>query len=269
MGNTNTSNNSTLLDSALAKINDKFRAKIIKEYLLLKEKARRAEFNSDFDSSGISSGKFCETVFRFLEFELKGGSYTPFKDHVNNLAKELNGLETLPKASGNESLRVLIPRALIFIYTIRNKRGIGHVGGDVEANFVDLSTIVKTADWVTIELIRIYHSLSLEEAQAIVEALSTRSVPEVWEINGKKRVLKKGLDYKDKVLLLTYNEVTASTAVEDLFEWVEYSNLSVFKKNVLGALHSEGLIEFDRELDYIHLSPLGINEVEERILSKK
>jgi hypothetical protein len=268
MGNTNTSHDSALLASALAGINEKFRTKIIKEYLLLKERARRSQFNSDFDSSGISSGKFCETVFRFLEFELKGGVFTPFKNHINNLAKELNGLELIPKTLGNESLRVLIPRALIFIYTIRNKRGIGHVGGDVEANFVDLSTIVKTVDWVIIELIRIYHSLSLEEAQTIVETLSTRAIPEIWEINGKKRILKKGLDYKDKVLLLTYNEVTTGTAVEDLFEWLEYSNLSVFKKNVLFSLHSDGLIEFDKELDYVHLSPLGIREVEERILSR-
>jgi hypothetical protein len=126
---------------------------------------------------------------------------------------------------------------------------------------------VKTADWVIIEFIRIYHALSLEEAQATVETLATRTIPEVWEINGKKRILKKGLDYKDKVLLLTYNEVSTGTAVEDLFDWVEYSNLSVFKKNVLGTLHSEGLIEFDKELDYVHLSPLGIKEVEDRILT--
>jgi len=267
MGNTNISPNSTLLASALARVNEKFRTRIIREYLSLKERARRSQFNSDYDSSGISSGKFCETVFRFLEFELKSGAFTPFKDHINNLPKELNGLELLPKTSGNESLRVLIPRALTFIYTIRNKRGIGHVGGDVEANFVDISTIVKTADWVIIELIRIYHLLPLEDAQAIVETLSTRSIPEVWEINGKRRILKKGLDFRDKVLLLTYNEVAAGTAVEDLFDWVEYSNLSVFKKNVLGSLHSDGLIEFDKELDFVHLSPLGVKDVEERILA--
>jgi len=34
------------------------------------------------------------------------------------------------------------------------------------------------------------------------------------------------------------------------------------------SLHKLGLIEFDRELNYIHLSPIGIKEVERKILSK-
>jgi hypothetical protein len=48
---------------------------------------------------------------------------------------------------------------------MRNKRGIGHVAGDVDANAIDIATMARTADWIVCELIRINHGLSLEEAQ--------------------------------------------------------------------------------------------------------
>lgn len=268
MASMNTTNKSEILDIALGNIEKSFRERIIDTYLELKHRAIKAYFTREFDSAGISSGKFCETIYRFLEKELKG-SFTPFNNHISNMAVELSKIEQLPRTAGNESLRIIIPRAVLVIYTLRNKRGIGHVGGDIEANATDCSTNVKLADWIIIELIRIYHNLSFEEAQAIVDSINTKELPSVWEINGKKRVLKKGLDYKDKVLLLLYSDINNSCAIEDLIEWSEYSNSSQFKTQLLTKMHKTGLIEYDKELDYVHLSPLGIEEVESRILKEK
>ena len=177
-------------------------------------------------------------------------------------------LEQTPAIAANESLRLIIPRAIYVIYTLRNKRGIGHVGGDVDANEMDTSTMVKLADWVIVELIRIYHNLSIEEAQAIIYSINTKEIPDIWEINGKKRVLIPNLKYKDKTLLLAYNEIDAGIALEDLYAWTEHSNLSMFKRSVIQPLHSEGLIEYDKELDFIFLSPTGIAKVEKSILGK-
>jgi hypothetical protein len=174
----------------------------------------------------------------------------------------------LPDSAGIESLRVIIPRALVFLYTLRGKRGIGHVGGDVEANSIDLATIVRVSDWVICELIRIFHGLSIEEAQGIVDALSTRAVPDIWEVAGKKRVLKQGLDFKQQVLLLAYSDVQGGVLSDDLFSWTEYSNFAMFKKHVLVPLHQKKLIEYDRESEIIYLSPIGVKEVEEKLLRK-
>jgi hypothetical protein len=52
---------------------------------------------------------------------------------------------------------------------------------------------VRNADWVICELIRVFHGLSLEEAQVIVDAIAMRELPDIWAVAGKKRVLKKGL----------------------------------------------------------------------------
>jgi hypothetical protein len=261
----NISNNSSAINVALGNIEAGFRKRIIDAYLELKHRAFKAVYNKEFDSAGISSGKFCEILFRFLEKELKG-TYTPFASHISNMASELNKIEQLPKTSGNESLRIIIPRAILMIYTLRNKRGIGHVGGDIEANDIDLGTMLKLADWIIAELIRIYHKLSFEEAQAVVDSINLKVLPAVWEINGKKRVLKKGLNYRDKILLILYSDVNNSCAIEDLLEWTEYGNKSRFKTQLLIEMHKENLIEHDTELDYAFLSPLGIYEVEHRIL---
>jgi hypothetical protein len=261
-----TTHNSTLLEVALGTIDKSFKKRIINTYLELKERSSRALYTNEFDAAGISAGKFCETLFRFVEHELQSGLFTKFSDRIGNLVKELSEFEKKPKGLISDSVRIIIPRAIILIYTLRNKRGIGHVGGDVDANAIDSATIVKLADWIMAELIRIYHTLSFEEAQALVDSLNTKSIPTIWEINTKKRILKKGLSFKEQVLLLTYSETDNSVAVEDLFEWTEYSSLSMFKSSVLLPLHKEKLIEFDKVLEFVHLSPLGILEVEDRLL---
>jgi len=260
-----TTNKNVILEIALGNINRGLREKIIDTYLELKHRALKAAYSKEYDSAGLSAGKFCETLFRFLEEELKG-SHTPFNSHIINMAVELSKLEQLPKTAGNESLRILIPRSILVIYTLRNKRGIGHVGGDIEANGIDLSTIIKLSDWIVAELIRIFHKLSFEDAQGVIDSINSKEIPAVWEINGKKRVLQKGLDYKDKVLLILYSDINNSCPVEDLFEWTEYSNSSLFKSKLLKGMHKGNLIEYDSELEFAHLSPFGIAEVEGRIL---
>lgn len=261
-----TLHNSSLLDEALGKIEKGFKKRIINTYLELKARSVKAQHSKEFDAAGISAGKFCETLFRFIQHEVQTGVYTPFSEKIGNFSKELIAFEQKPKTVAHESIRLTIPRALIVIYTLRNKRGIGHVGGDIDANAIDAATIIKVGDWIIAELIRIYHTLSFEDAQAVIDSLNTKSIPVIWEINSKKRVLKKGLSFKEQVLLLTYSETDNAAAVEDLFEWTEYSSQSMFKSSVLLPLHKEKLIEYDKELEFVHLSPLGIYEVEEKLL---
>lgn len=265
MGSTNTLSNTINLESALSNIPDKFRQKIIASYLELKQRYSGASRDSSWDAAGLSAGKFCESVLRFLQNEL-AGTFTPFGKHIQNFADECGKLIQLPSTTGSESTRVIIPRALIYLYTLRGKRGIGHVGGDVEANQIDMTTIVRICDWIVCELIRIYHKLSLEEAQAIVDALSQRELPFIWHIAGKKRVLKVGLSYKQQTLLLLYTEPDTGVLTEDLCEWVEHPRIREFRSDVLVKLHGERLIEYDKTNEIVYLSPLGVEEVETKIV---
>jgi hypothetical protein len=264
----NTPKNSGLLENALISVPVAFRSKIVGSYLEVKHRYAKSVHDESWDTSGLSAGKYCESVLRFLQNELTG-SYTPFNQHIANFADECRKLVTLPKNSGLESLRIIIPRALVFLYTLRGKRGIGHIGGDVEANEIDSVTVVRVCDWVFCELIRIYHGLSLEEAQGIVDSISIRNIPEVWEIAGKKRVLRDGLNYKQKTLLLVYSETEGGVLVEDLFSWCEHKHLPSYRRDVLMVLHKGRMVEYDKENDIVFLSPLGVQEVEDHILNNK
>ena len=127
-------------------------------------------------------------------------------------------------------------------------------------------TCVKVADWCLCELIRVVHGLSLEEAQVLVDTIAARESPVVWRIGGRRRVLTPGLAYKDQTLLLLYYDVSEAVLVEDLFEWVEYSRLDLFKERVLAPLHQARLVEWDRDAKTVQISPIGARVVEDRIL---
>jgi hypothetical protein len=252
---------SASLDRALQGIDAKFRSRLIAVFLALKDAALAGRL----DKAGIETGKFCEISLRILQ-EVVTGRFTPFGSPIQNFADECRAIITAPVSSSiPESLRVIVPRALVFAYTMRNKRGIGHVGGDVDANEIDVATMTRVADWIVCELIRVYHKLSLEEAQDLVDGLAVRQLPDIWEVDGKKRVLKPGLDMKDQALLLMYSDATSSLLEDDLMEWLDHSNKSNFRRDVLRPLHRQRLIEFDANIGTVRISPLGIKNVEERL----
>ena len=188
-----------VLSAALAAIPTPFRSRLIKSYVDLKQNSLEGRH----DPAGMAAGKFCEVALRFLQVKVHGTS-TAFGTRINNFADECRRLTGAPVTSGNESERVVLP--LNFLYTMRNKRGIGHVGGDIDANAINIATMATHwQDWVMWLLIRINHGVSLEEAQDIVDGISVRQLPTIWEVGGKKRVLKDGVQAKDQALLLLYS----------------------------------------------------------------
>ena len=68
------------------------------------------------------------------------------------------------------------------------------------------------------------------------------------------------------MLLLLYSSADSAVLLEDLCDWVEYSNPAVFKNKVIRSLHQERLVEHDRDTDSVVLSPKGANHVEENLL---
>lgn len=262
----NISFDKTKLVNALLGIDEEFRTNIIDTYIELKKRYVKSFFNDEYDAVGLSSGKFCEIVFRFLENEIYK-RHTPFDKHISNFPTEINKLSQAPSTQGNESVRVIIPRALVFIYTLRNKRGIGHIGGEIEANSIDIGTIVKSIDWVMCELIRLYHKLNLSEAQNIIDSLNLKMLPEIWNVNGNRRVIKSGLTFSQKVLILLYNELDNKASIKELFEWTEYSSASMFKSKIILPLHKEKLLEFNSKTLEVVISPKGIATAEEILLN--
>jgi hypothetical protein len=251
------------LEKALTNIPTNFKKRLIKEYIEIKKlfNERKYEF------SCMKVGKFCETMLRFLQNCLTR-SYTPFGTKISNFINECDNLVKVPKSTANESLRILIPHALKFLYSVRSKRGISHAPGDIDPNEMDSTVCLSLADWIMAELIRIYRGIPIEKALDLINSLLTKSVPLVWEVSGKKRILDTTLSAKDKVLVLLYLVPEKNIEVKDLFEWIEYSRIDLFKKNILIPLHKIKWIEYDKENEIVMLSPTGGKKVENQILSK-
>jgi hypothetical protein len=173
-----------------------------------------------------------------------------------------------PNTAGTESARLILPRAIDFIYTLRNKRDIGHVGGDVDANEIDAATCVRAVDWCVAELIRIYHNLSLEEAQEILDSLVVRQLPVVWQVGGIKRVLLTNLTLKEQTLCLLYSDPHMAVPSEELAKWLDIKRFTDYRSRVLQPLHKERLVEYDTSIETAVLSPTGAKRAEDLIRAK-
>jgi hypothetical protein len=150
---------------------------------------------------------------------------------------------------------------LIALYEVRNNRNVGHVGGDVDPSHMDAVCVLQMAKWIVAELIRALHDLSVEEATALVDALVERDTPLVWVVGGKKRVLATGLSLREKALILLHATV-GPVSEPELVLWLEHSNASVFRRDVIRRAHAERLWEYDAGARTIVLSPLGIAAAE-------
>lgn len=252
---------SPLLTQALAGAPKDFGRRLVEAHASV----RAAFSDGNFDNVGQRTGFFCEIALRLLQQQLTG-SHVPFGSKIRNFGAECNKLAQTPSAAGPETLRLIVPKALEFLYTMRNKRGIGHVGGDVDANSIDAATYTRVCDWCMAELIRVFHGLSLEEAQAVLDALASRQHPHVWNIAGRKRLLATHHSYKDQVLLLLHSQDDGLATVEELCEWTEHSRLADFRRRVLMPLHQARLVEYDTPNEVVLLSPLGSKRVEEVLL---
>ena len=251
------------LEDALAGIDPAFHGRLIKTYQGLKT----AFLNGDYDACGLRAGRFCEVVLRWLQAEATG-IYTSFGTKLGSFKDECDAIERAPRSAAHESVRILMPRAISFLYTLRNKRGIGHEGGDVDANETDATTAVRIADWCVCELVRLHYTVSLEEAQAICDAIVERQYPMVWSVFGRNRVLDTRLSYAQQTLLLLYAKADPALPMEDLVSWTEHSNASVYRRDVLNKLHKARYVEYDRETQMVAISPKGVERVEREILTE-
>lgn len=251
------------LELALPKLPSALRKRLIKNYSTLKNQALEGQH----DTIGHQAGKLAEVLIRIVQ-NILTGTYTPLSQGLGNFKSECEHLEQTPKTAGPEGLRVILPRALLLLYTLRNKRDFGHAGGEVDANEIDALTAMQVADWCMCELIRVCHSLPLEDAQLLCNAIAERKLPILWNILGRKRILDTSLSYRDQTLLLLYSEIEMGIPTEDLFEWTEHSHRTNYRRDILAKLHKARLIEWDKDTEMAIISPTGIDEVERSILPK-
>jgi hypothetical protein len=214
-----------------------------------------------WEPSELNGGKFCEVVYSILNGHVVG----KMPKKASKPRNMVDACKALEQAAGfPRSIRIQIPRMLVALYEIRNNRNVGHVGGEVDPNHMDAVCILALARWILADLVRVFHNVSADDAAAIVESLTDREVPAVWQVGDKRRVLVKGLTTHEAMLLLVYSTSGVVTDTQ-LVDWLEYGNPSRFRTDLLRKAHKDRLVEYDAKTGAVALSPIGVRYVEENL----
>lgn len=212
----------------------------------------------------LQAGLFSEIVYTILNGHATGTyAATPSKpQNFVAACRALEGNSHVPR-----SFQILIPRMLPPLYEVRNNRSVGHVGGDVDPNHMDSIVVLSMCNWIMGELVRVYHSLSIAEAQLVVDALSETRVPIVWTNGAVKRILDPELSLQEHILLLASCTVPSATA-KQLLGWIEYGDEKYFMRTIRN-LHKRRLVEFDKSSGTVQVLPTGTAVVETIVRTKK
>jgi len=218
---------------------------------------------SRWEPSELNGGKLCEIVYTILRGHVDG-KYAAKPSGPKNMVDASRAFEQAPKTFPH-SVRILMPRMIVALFDVRNNRGVGHAGGDVDPNHMDAVVVLNLAKWLMAELVRLFHNVDTAAATAIVDALVEREVPMVWVVNGAtKRILNPKMSRPDKTQLLLY-QTAGPVAEETLRQWVEHPKLSEYRKDVLRPLHKAKRIEYDQAAGIVYLSPEGVRYVENNL----
>lgn len=244
---------------ALAGIPDCLRMPLLKEYGSIIQNYSEHRWSP----SELSGGRFCEIVYSILDGQARQ-AYPPKPEKPSDFVGSCRKLEQNTHVP--RSFQILIPRLLPAIYEVRNNRGVGHVGGDVNPNHMDATFVVTSCNWIMAELVRVYHNISIDEAQTIVDNLVERRIPLIWEGGDMRRVLDPTLKLRQQILLLLS---TSSQEVDatDLLSWTGYRDRRYFSK-LLRDMHTKRLIELSANGSRVHILPPGSKEAAE-IVSKR
>jgi hypothetical protein len=214
--------------------------------------------------SELSGGRFCEIVYTILDGHAK-------RSYAARPSKPADFVGACRKLEQNthvpRSFQVLIPRLLPALFEVRNNRGVGHVGGDVDPNHMDATFVLTNANWVMSELVRVFHNLSTKAAEQLVDTLVERRIPLIWEGDNVRRVLDPTMKLRPQVLLLLATS-SGKVATADLIDWIGYENRSYFLK-LLREMHSERLIELSKSEPDAQILPPGSREAAEIVGSSR
>jgi len=234
---------------------------LVEEVLASFEDAKGRFHLSDFRPQAVDGGRFTEGVMRVLEWETTQ-QFTPLGDSRFKVDTKITTLGNLPALDASDSIRLHIPRAVRLIYDIRNKRNTAHLADGIDPNLQDASLVVATMSWILAELVRIYHAVPADEAQALIEALVQRDLPMIQVFDGRPRILK-DMRASDHCLVLLYWVGQGGVTSAVLRSWLP-SQMRANAIRTLEALHKKHLVHLEGQ--HVQLTTLGQRDVTKRQL---
>ena len=191
----------------------------------------------------VEGGRFAEAVFRLLEFAA-GASFTPLSKKLDTENIILR-LQSLPNGKVSDSIRLHIPRALRVIYDVRNNRDAAHLADGIDSNLQDATLVVAICDWVLAELVRLYHSVPADAAQALVEGLVERKVLVVQDFGGFLKTLNPKWGPAQRILVTLYVRGKEGADLEELAAWLKPTQRANLNRTIRFLAHDKDLLHFD------------------------
>lgn len=228
-----------------------------KEILFEFKKSKSAYWLGDKTKGLLHAARFSEICIACLK-QLSDPSK---KIDINKIQFEqfYTYLKNLPKTSAKEEmLYLVIPEVLKAIYTIRNKKRIAHIKM-TNADSIDFEFVITACNWVICQLIIIFIKTTFEEAITLTNSVIERKMQFIEEFeDGAMMILKKGLKFKEELLLVLYYFPRRITRQElnGILKPINSSYISTY----LNGLYKERLIHLNKEGAIINKN--GIKEIE-------
>lgn len=235
---------------------------VIDEVLDSYVETKRRYHLGDHRPQEVEGGRFSEGVFRLLQYSA-GQTVTPLGKTLPSVDRLLASFE---QSSGSDSIRLHIPRTLKLIYDIRNKRDVAHLADGIDPNLQDATLVVGNMDWVLAELVRLFHGVSPDHAQEIIENLVSKEVPAVEEIDGQPVILRE-LQPRDQALLLLYRAGAHGATLDELADGLRTGRKDHLKDRLTKLDEAKLVLEHPKSGKY-HITSRGSKDVENRKLAR-
>jgi hypothetical protein len=246
----------------LAQVRQGFLAKgipqpLVDEVLESYVETKRRFHLGDHRPQEVEGGRFSEGVFRVLQHaaSLPVTAVGRSLPGVDQLLARFEGVTSQP-----DSIRIHIPRTLRLIYDIRNRRDAAHLADGIDPNLQDAMLVVGNMDWVMAELVRLYHGVTANNAQRIIEELVTREVPAIQEIDGQPVILT-DLKPRDQAMLMLYRAGPSGASLDDLARSLRAPRKDHLKDR-LDSLDGEKFVLRHPSTGLYHITAKGARYVE-------
>jgi hypothetical protein len=248
---------STIINSLKTKLPEDVLIELVKEFKQIKLHFMLMKWRP----SELNCARFGECVLRLLQ-HINGDPITPFGTTANS-EKIISRIEN--NTIIDDGVRFLIPRLVRVVLDFRNKRDVAHVATVVDPNEADSLLVLTSSSWIFAEIIRNYHSVSIDEATKIVRSIVETNLPIVNDFDGFVRILDTSLTATEKTLVSLYYKQPEKVKDTDLFKWTEYGIIGNYKSKILKPLHQNALVHYENS--FCALTTKGISDAE-KIVSR-
>jgi len=185
----------------------------------------------DWDGVSLKAGKFVEAVTKVLMISCGKTVSAGRHFKAGNELRQLEPLATYP-----DVLRIVIPKACIFIYEIVSNRGGRHDATDIDANAMDAAVVIPLMSWVLAEMVRFCSTGGdADAAMVLIEELTNKLYPYFENVDGRTYVNVDKVKASELALLLLYESYPKRTKRQDLVEAVTRHGSSASAANT--AVH--------------------------------